>query len=115
MPIYEFQCKKCECVYDEIMPMTDVDDKTKLKKIRCPECKSSQKSKLVSATSFNFVNPVGTDRWNSDRSGHEFRYKYKAPGIAENREKAMKKSHVGPKPYRDIDDISSGKYFGEVK
>jgi hypothetical protein len=36
-------------------------------------------------------------------------------GIRDQRKVAEEKSHMGKAPYRNIDDISSGKHFGEVK
>jgi len=36
-------------------------------------------------------------------------------GIRDQRKVAEEKSHMGKAPYRNIDDISSGEHFGEVK
>lgn len=112
MPIYEFCCKKCGAQYEELTPN---DPSGKYKKVKCPECKSAKKELMISMPSFNFANPVGTDRWNSDSGGHDYRFNHNAPNVREQREYAQKNSHVGPEPYNDIDDISSGEYFGEVK
>jgi putative FmdB family regulatory protein len=44
MPIYDFYCKKCESVYDELV----VYDATgKYKGVKCPQCGSKKKEKLV--------------------------------------------------------------------
>jgi putative FmdB family regulatory protein len=34
MPLYEFECKKCEEVFNELRPMKDAPEKAK-----CPKCK----------------------------------------------------------------------------
>ena len=69
----------------------------------------------MSSTSFNFTNPEGTSRWNSEPSGHDYRFKHNQPKVAKERANAEAASHMGSQPYRKIDDISSGKNFGEVK
>ena len=112
MPNYEFRCKKCQSVYEE---MSAYDPKGKYPKIKCPECKSSRKEQLVGGCGYAFTNPIGTDRWTSDGQGHDYRFEYNKPNVRKQREFAEKHSHVGPNPYEEIDDISSGKYFGEVK
>jgi len=45
MPIYEYECKSCENVFEVQQRMTDEPLKT------CPECKGELK-KLISASSF---------------------------------------------------------------
>ena len=118
MPTFNFECKKCKHIYEELLIKTYDDNRepeVQAKSLKCPKCKSKAKIELPSLGSFNFSNPEGTDRWNSASQGHDYRYKHKAPGVAAQRENARKKSHVGPTPYRNIDDISGGKYFGEVK
>jgi putative FmdB family regulatory protein len=111
MPAYDFECKKCHHVYEENVPMSN----TKYKGVKCPKCKSAAKTRLMSAPRFAFSNPVGTDRWNSDQNGHQYRWQYAQKSVAETRKFAEQNSHVGPKPYNEIDDISSGEHFGEVK
>ncbi len=108
MPIYTFQCKKCEITYEEL---TSYDKLGKYKKVSCPECGSKSKKKALDNFEFNFTDPVGTDRWQS----HDYRYYYNAPNVRKQREAAEKASHVGPTPYNKIDDVNTGKYFGEVK
>lgn len=118
MPLLKFECKKCHHVYEELLIKTYDDSrepKEQAKSLKCPKCKSKSKKELPGLVSFAFANPEGTDRWNSDSCGHDYRYKHKAPSVAKERETAQKLSHVGPNPYNEIDDISSGKYFGEVK
>jgi putative FmdB family regulatory protein len=46
MPIFEYQCSKCDEVFEKIVFRGEEDD------IRCPKCKSSDIHKKMSATSF---------------------------------------------------------------
>lgn len=46
MPIYEYQCKACEAVIDELQKVSDPPLK------KCPECGKLKLEKLVSAPSF---------------------------------------------------------------
>ena len=109
MPFYGFRCK-CGNEYEV---MTSYDKTGKYSKIKCPKCNSKKKEKLLSESfSFNFSNPVGTDRWNNS---HDYRFHTKLPSAVQERENAKKKSHMGQTPYNNIDDISKGKYFGKVK
>lgn len=114
MAFYEFECKKCGLIYEELTPH---DETGKYKGVKCPECKSARKTKLISCPKWNFAGDtvVGTDRWNSDDRGHDYRFKYNLPSVIEKKMKANAKDHMGPNPYKHIDDISSGKNFGEVK
>ena len=115
MPIYLFQCKNEECG-QEYEELTSYDETEKYESVECPHCQSKAKEKLI-ARSFNFAfaQPEGTDRWNSDSTGHDYRYKHKQPGVREQRQRATAASKMGASPYNPIDDVSSGKYFGEVK
>jgi len=84
----------------------------------CPSCGAAEKTEIVGCPSVSFSNPVGTDRWNSESKGHDYRFKYnmdKPGGTRDQRAAAARASKVGAEPYRRIDDISSGKHFGEVK
>jgi len=110
--MYDFSCRKCGEVYEEFVTY---DETGKYPTVKCPECGSKRKVKLVNACSYNFTNPVGTDRWNSDSHGHDYRFKHNLPNVKAQRENASKKSHMGDQPYTAIDDVNSGKYFGEVK
>jgi len=49
MPMYEYECKKCEYVFEELQKMTDKPLK------RCPEC-GEKKSlvKLLSSSALKF-------------------------------------------------------------
>lgn len=113
MPTYDFECKKCKTVYEEYCVSTEP---VAYKGIKCPNCKSKSKTKLISSgIGFSFSNPVGTDRWNNEATGHDYRFRHNLPNVLKQREAAERNSKVGPTPYRKIDDISSGNNFGEVK
>jgi len=113
MPIFEFECKKCCAEYDALAPY---DETEKYKGVKCPHCNSTRKNKLVSKINFAFTNPVATDRWCSDAGGHDYRYNYVLPKIKEDRKKAEAEAkRLKVTPYQQIDDISSGENFGEVK
>lgn len=116
MPFYDFKCNECDEVFDIFANMSE---KNKIiKKNKCPKCKSKKISEIVGCPSVKFSNPVGTDRWHSDSKGHDYRHKWnmdRPGGVRDQRKNAEKKSHMGKDPYRKIDDISSGKHFGEVK
>lgn len=114
MPFYEFLCEKCEQKYEEL---TSYDESGKYAKVVCPHCGSKKKTKLVSNCNFTFANPVGTDRWNSDSSGHDYRFKYNQPRVRAEREAAEKASHMGI-PYDASlgeKDLANDKNWGEVK
>lgn len=116
MPRYEFKCESCECIYDVWSSMAEKS--SSVKKAGCPDCGSKKKSEVMGCPSVKFADPVGTDRWNSDSKGHDYRFKYnmdKPGGTRDQRAAAARASKVGAEPYRRIDDISSGKHFGEVK
>lgn len=116
MPRYEFSCEKCNEVFDLWSSMAE-KEKT-VKKSKCPKCKSKKIVEIMGAPSVSFANPVGSDRWHSDSKGHDYRHKYnmdRKGGVRDQRKMAEEKSHMGKTPYRNIDDISGGKYFGEVK
>lgn len=116
MPIYEMICDSCGEPYDILCSMSLKEEK--VSSASCPSCGSSFKTEIVGCPSINFKNPVGTDRWNSESQGHDYRFKYnmdKPGGTRDQRVAAARASKVGAEPYRRIDDISSGKHFGEVK
>ena len=93
MPFYEFCCKKCKNVYEEL---TSHDPTGKYKDVACPSCKSKSKEKLMSACSYQFSNPEGTDRWNSESSGHDYRFHHNLPKVLAERQRAEEigRAHV---------------------
>lgn len=112
MPIYNFECSKCHKTYEQL---TSYDETDEYKDISCPSCGSKKKIKLLSLFSWNFKNPVGTGVWNSDSTGHDYRFKHNLPNVAKQREEAQKASHVGTSPYQEINDLDNDNTWGEVK
>jgi len=113
IPRYEFECEKCQCVYDIWSSIAEKEQN--VKKGKCPKCKSKKKKEIMGFQSFNFGNPVGSDKWNNS---HDYRFKHemeKPGGVREQRADAEKKSHVGATPYRDINDLGNDKNWGEVR
>ena len=116
MPIYEMICDGCGEAYDVWSSMSKKEES--VGGAVCPSCGSAEKTEIVGCPSVNFTNPVGTDRWNSESTGHDYRFKHnmdKPGGTRHQRAAAARASKVGAEPYRRIDDISSGKHFGDVK
>jgi len=58
MPIYEYKCKECEIVFEELMRFDDPDPE-------CPEC-GSEVEKLISKSSFILT---GTGWYKTDYGG----------------------------------------------
>lgn len=113
MATYPLECKKCGHQYDIFSLMCEKDEN--VKKAKCPECGSKSKTQLIGNCNFMFSNPEGSDRYNNS---HDYRYKYsldKPGGVRDQRKVAEEQSHMGASPYNNIDDISSGEHFGEVK
>jgi len=111
IPRYDFQCKKCEFIFDDIAAY---DEEGKYPTVVCPKCNSQEKEKLVSCCNFNFSNPVGTDRWNSESSGHEYRFKHNLPNVIEQRKKAEIAQKTS-NPYNRIDDLNKNDSWGKAK
>lgn len=112
MPNFDFECKKCERVYEEI---TSYDETGKYKDVKCPHCGSKKKVKLLTACGFNFSNPEGTDRWNSESSGHDYRFHHNLPKVINERRQAEEKSHMGTDVYNPINDLNKDTAWGDVK
>jgi putative FmdB family regulatory protein len=111
MPRYDFECKKCKSVYDEMTPF----DKTgKYSKVVCPECGSKSKTKLMTTCGYAFANPVGTDRYNSESGGHQFRFQHKLPSVIAERQAAEMAGGTA-QPYNPINDLESDASWGEAK
>ena len=101
MPTYNFACDKCECIWDEL---TAYDAEGKYEGIVCPECGSEEKEKLITTCNVSFSNSVGTDRWTSDRAGHDYRHNWnmdRPGGVRDQRKHAEANSHMGANPYTD--------------
>lgn len=108
MPFYEFMCKKCDKKYEELC---NYDPTEKYKDVECPHCKSKKKEKLVSTAIVTFANPVGTSKFEN----FEYRAGYNMEK-AKNERRAAEQARKEEIPaYHSIDDISSGKNFGNTK
>jgi putative FmdB family regulatory protein len=117
MACYEFQCKKCDAVYEELC---EYDATEKYKGVKCPECGSKSKTKLMSMANFAFSNPEGTDRWNNGSTGHDYRFKHNVPKVQAERQMAEQMSHMGANPYgpdtsaKDI-ELDTGVHDAETR
>ena len=100
---YDFECKKCNTQYEELV---DYDEKGKYPSVKCPACGSKRKIKLITCCAFNFTNPIGTSRWNSADTGHDYRFKHNIPKVKKEREMAEKLSIVGKNPYGNTNDLN---------
>lgn len=110
MPTFSFSCKKCNVRYNDLVPF---DPTGKYKDVSCPHCGSRSKTKLMTTCSFAFAQPEGTDKWNSESAGHDYRFKHKLPQVIEDRKNA-ELAHRGADPYNHIDDLGDDANFGEV-
>lgn len=111
MPNYDFQCGRCKTTYDYVAPY---DKTNKYKGVICPACGSSRKKKLLTACNFMFANPEGTDRWNSEASGHDYRFNHNLPKVIAERQAA--EEHGGDAtPYNEINDLENNSAWGEAK
>lgn len=112
---YEFECVECHAIYD--VWSSAKDKKKNVNKAKCPNCSSKKKQENF-GVAFKFGNPIGTDKWGSDSTGHDFRHKWnmmRKGGVIDQRKHAEEKSHVGPTPYREIDDLNKDSSWGKVK
>lgn len=112
MPRFDFECKKCKQIYEE---MVSFDETGKYKTVKCPECGSKSKNKLMSAFGFAFGQPQGTGKWLNGATGHDYRFQHNLPKVRKERKDAEAASHVGPTPYKHIDDLNNDAVWGEVK
>lgn len=107
MPIYEFHCNPCNKDFETLAAY---DESGVYPSVKCPKCGSDDKKKWMSKPNFAFANPVGTDRWNSDGTGHDYRFKHNIPNVQAEREMAQRLSHMGTDPYQETgawDDTAS--------
>lgn len=96
MPLYDFVCLKCENGFESL---SQYDETGEYPGVVCPQCGSTTKKKVPSKFAFSFANPEGTDRWNSDSYGHDYRFKSKIPQVQAERQLAEAASHMGAQPY----------------
>ncbi|MCK5508375.1 MAG: zinc ribbon domain-containing protein [Desulfobacterales bacterium] len=57
MPLYEFKCLKCQAYFEMLIMNKDEDVE-----LKCPECKSEEFERIISAT--NFAMGDGSDSGN---------------------------------------------------
>lgn len=103
MPIYKFQCLKCQHVYEDICSF----DEGKYPGVSCPECKSKKKKR-----NFDGCNVVikGTSSTSPDVA-----FGYKMEKAQDERRRALDASHMGDGGYNSIDDLNNDDNWGEVK
>lgn len=105
MPMYEFECKRCEYVYAHLFSTFEKSkEKKELKKVKCPECNSASKKRVLSSPSFAFSQPEDTDRF---KNSHDYRFYHnheKEGGTRDQRKMAEAMSHMGPDPYNDTSE-----------
>lgn len=86
--IYDFECLKCNTVYEEF---TDYDASGKYASVKCPSCKSKKKTKLISRMTI-----AGTDTQYN-------KFGYRAGVLMEKakgeRRAAQAASHMGENPF----------------
>jgi len=111
VPFYEFSCNRCETVYEELCSH---DPKGKYPGLKCPKCGSKSKTKLMSTCNYAFANPEGTDRWNSESGGHDYRFNHNLPKVIAERQNAAEKGG-NASPYNKINDLNNNDVWGEVK
>ncbi len=99
MPIYEFKCIKCTVQYDEFVLY---DKANKYPGVKCPECGSKRKVKLMSQLARG-----------PNKDSHDYKFGHKLEEAQATRRAAEKAQ--GDPGYNKIDDISGGNNFGEVK
>lgn len=95
--MYEFECKKCKSVYEELVKAWREDG---IYDVECPKCQSTDKDKLISLPA-ELVN----------KDSHDYKFKAMQPQLAQQRAAIEATSHMGAEPYNGIDDISSGENF----
>ena len=110
MPFYDFECHKCHQIFEDMCPY---DEAGEYPGVSCPNCQSNKKSRIFSACNINvkFSNPKDTSKWDN----FSYRAGYNMEKAQNERRAAQEASHMGGRPYRNIDDLSSGDNFGEVK
>jgi len=106
MPTYWFECVKCKKHFEDLCSF----DSTGI--VVCPTCGAGEPKKLLTApAAVIFKQPKGT----SFEDKFDYVAQWNMDNAKEIRRKAEAESHMGASPYKEIDDISSGEFFGEVQ
>jgi len=110
MPFYDFECRKCHLVFEDMCPYDEADI---YPGVSCPKCGSKKKSRVFSACNINvkFANPKDSSKWDN----FSYRAGYNMEKAQNERRAAEEATHMGRSPYRNIDDVSGGENFGEVR
>lgn len=96
LPNYKFECSDCR---SEFYDLCSFDVSGEYPDVTCPNCGSTKKEKMLTSCSFQFSNPVDTDKWNSESTGHDYRFKHNIPKVQKERAVAEAMSHMGSNPY----------------
>ncbi len=108
MPNYSFECKKCECVFEEICSYSDCE--SKFPDVRCPECKSKSLNKNVMGgrcAEVIFDKPRESSKWDnwSYRQGKTMEEAKQCRANAE-----VKEGQTMPREYqKKLDDTNNGR------
>ncbi len=107
MPVYGLLCKKCKKEFDVLCRFEERST------IRCEGCGEDGEIVPVMTVprSVIFKQPKGT----SKEDNFDYVAKWNMDNAKDVRRQAEQESKQGANPYPVIDDISSGKHFGEVK
>ena len=100
-------CKYCNKKFDW------VEFKPGRQRFMCAnkKCESNQYKPTPKSPEIMFDHPENSSKYDN----WEYRHGHLMAKAQNERRQAEARSHMGTNPYNDIDDISSGKYFGEVK
>lgn len=110
MPTFAFECKKCKKNYSDLVPF---DETGKYKDVVCPHCGSKSKTKLMTTCAFAFAQPEGTDKWNSESSGHDYRFHHNLPKVIDERMRAEQHRKEASPAYNDINDLNNDDAWSE--
>jgi putative FmdB family regulatory protein len=58
MPLYEYRCQKCGKTFEMLRRMQDAD-----RELQCPECRSEEVERLLSAFAMGGCTPSGGGRF----------------------------------------------------
>jgi putative FmdB family regulatory protein len=108
MPIYEFECNKCNAKFDELCSSSEVEN------VRCSSCNSKKVTRLFSSNVYvKFTNPKDTSKWDN----FEYRAGYNMEKAKEERRQAEEVAK-GDNPYANWNlekDLHNDKNWGDVK
>ena len=65
MPMFDYHCKDCDNVYDELVQSCEVPDD----EIFCPECGKNQSERLISAPSISTDTAASGTSFNTSSCG----------------------------------------------